>query len=223
LERILGPIVAWAIHVIKTLGYPGVILLMALESACIPIPSEVIMPFAGALCGAAMAASQTPPVQPFNLHLVSLAGAFGCAVGSAVAYWVGAIGGRPMVERFGKYILLRKKDVDRADGWFARWGGTAVFVSRLLPVVRTFISLPAGISRMPFVPFIVLSFVGSVPWCYLLAYIGMKLGEKWDTLKTYFHGADAVIGVVLLALFIFWLWHHFKPEKEAEKAEEPSA
>jgi membrane protein DedA with SNARE-associated domain len=127
---------------------------------------------------------------------------------------VGAVGGRPLVERYGKYILLKKHDLDRADRWFARWGGWAVFISRLLPVVRTFISLPAGISRMRFLPFILLSFFGSLPWCYFLAWIGMKLGENWDSLKRYFHGADTVIGITLLALFAFWLWHHLKPEPE---------
>ncbi len=198
--------------VIKTMGYPGIVLLMALESACIPLPSEVTMPFSGALCGMAVAQSQTPPMQPFNLHLVALAGAVGCAVGSALAYWVGAVGGRPFVEHRMRF-LVRKRDLDRADRWFQRWGGWAVFVSRLLPVVRTFISLPAGISRMRFGPFIVLSFVGSVPWCYLLAYIGMALGERWDSLKAYFHKA-------VVALFAFWLYHHVRPQPEGASVSE---
>src|SRR5438045_3878492 len=134
---------AWIVGVIKTMGYPGIVLLMAIESACIPLPSEVIMPFSGALCGMAVARAQSPPMEPFNLHLVALSGALGCAVGSALAYWVGATGGRPFVERRMRF-LVRKRDLDRADRWFQRWGEWAVFVSRLLPVVRTFISLPAG-------------------------------------------------------------------------------
>jgi membrane protein DedA with SNARE-associated domain len=220
LDRILSPIIDWAMHVIKTLGYPGIVLLMAIESACIPLPSEVIMPFSGALCGMALAASQVPPIQPFNLHLVALVGAVGCALGSALAYWVGAVGGRPFVERRMRF-LIRKRDLDRADRWFIRWGGWAVFISRLLPVVRTFISLPAGIARMRFLPFMVLSFIGSVPWCYLLAYIGLKLGERWDTLKAYFHKADLVIGIALAALILLWIWHHFRAEKDETLATSP--
>lgn len=214
LDKILGPIVEWVMMVIRTMGYPGIVLLMAIESACIPLPSEVIMPFSGALCGVAVAASQKPPAAPMDLWLVALAGAVGCAVGSALAYWVGIAGGRSLVERYGKYLLIRKRDIDMSDRWFARWGGRAVFISRLLPVVRTFISLPAGIARMPFVPFIILSFVGSYPWCWLLAYVGKVLGENWRTLRSYFHGADAIIGIALVALLAVWLWHHFRPEPE---------
>ncbi len=206
MERILKPIGAWVIGIISGLGYGGIVLLMALESACIPLPSEVIMPFSGYLVSTGR----------FNFHVASIAGALGCAVGSAVAYWVGAVGGRPLAERYGRYVLLRRKDLDRADAWFARWGGRAVFVSRLLPIVRTFISLPAGIARMPFAPFITLSFLGSIPWCYLLTYIGMKLGEHWDRLKTYFHGADIAIALIILALFVLWLKHHLKPEEPTE-------
>jgi len=214
LEKILGPVIHWIIHVIRYGGYPGIVMLMAIESACIPLPSEVIMPFSGALAGAALAASQVPPMEPFNLHLVAWAGALGCALGSALAYWVGARGGRPFVERYGRYVLIRRSDLDRADRWFARWGGWAVFIARLLPVVRTFISLPAGIARMRFGPFLVLSFVGSLPWCYFLAYVGMALGERWETIKTWFRGADVVIGIAILAMAVLWLWHHLRPEEE---------
>ena len=168
------------------------------------------MPFAGALTTAAVAASVSRT--PLNLHLVALAGAFGCALGSALAYFVGAKGGREFVFKWGKYILLRRRDIEKSDIWFQKHGAPAIFFSRLLPVVRTFISLPAGIARMPFVPFLLLSFLGSVPWCYLLAYVGQKLGENWDSLKTYFHGADAVIGVVLLIALGIWLRHHLRPD-----------
>jgi membrane protein DedA with SNARE-associated domain len=198
--------------IISSGGYAGIVLLMALESACIPLPSEVIMPFAGALTTFVFAASVHHA--PLNLHLVAFAGAIGCALGSALAYFVGAKGGREFVHKYGKYILLRRRDVARSEVWFARHGATAVFFSRLLPIVRTFISLPAGIAKMPFWPFVTLSFVGSVPWCYFLAYLGQQLGERWDTLKTYFHGADAVIGGLLLAGLGLWLWHHLRSEKE---------
>ena len=142
------------------MSYAGIALLMAIESACIPLPSELIMPFSGYLVSTG----------DFNIHSASIAGAVGCAIGSAVAYWVGVWGGRPFLERYGRYVLIRRKDLDMADRFFERWGMWAVFISRLLPVIRTFISCSAGISRMPFVPFLILSFVGSVPWCYLLTY-----------------------------------------------------
>ena len=193
-------------------GYAGIILLMALESACIPLPSEIIMPFAGALTLASMAGSRPP----LNFHLVALSGAVGCALGSALAYWVGATGGRELVFRYGRYVLLRRRDVDRAEAWFLRWGGAAVFTARLLPVVRTFISLPAGIARMPFASFLTLSFLGSVPWCYLLAYIGIQFASHLDDLKRYFHGADAIILLLLLIGFGIWLRHHLRPDLPQE-------
>lgn len=210
----------WIRSVISLGGYPGIILLMAIESACIPLPSELIMPFAGALTTVAMA--QSVHRGRLDLHLVSLSGAVGCALGSALAYWVGAKGGREFVFRYGKYILLKRKDVESSDRWFQRQGPAAVFISRLLPVVRTFISLPAGIARMPFWPFLILSFVGSLPWCYFLAYIGIQFADHLEDLKRYFHGADLVIGVLLLTAFGYWLWHHLKPEKPDPAESAPS-
>lgn len=211
LEHILTIIGNWIKFVISSGGYTGIALLMAIESACIPLPSEVIMPFAGALTTAAVAATMSRA--PLNFHLVSLAGALGCAIGSAAAYAVGATGGREFVFKYGRYILLRRHDVEKSEAWFQRQGAAAVFLARLLPVVRTFISLPAGIAKMPFPSFLLLSFLGSVPWCYLLAYIGIQFANRLDDLKRYFHGADAVIGVALVAAFGFWLWHHLRPEQ----------
>lgn len=218
MEHILSVLGNWIKNVISTGGYGGIILLMAIESACIPLPSEVIMPFAGALTTAAIAASMSPARAPMNIHLVAFAGAFGCALGSALAYWVGSYGGREFIFKYGKYILLKRRDVEKSEAWFQKRGGAAVFIARLLPVVRTFISLPAGIAKMPFASFITLSFVGSVPWCYLLAYIGIQFANNLEALKKYFHGADAVIGVVFLAAFGYWLWHHLKPEKDEAAA-----
>src|SRR5579871_4840980 len=189
MEHLLSALSKWIESVISSGGYIGVIALMALESACIPLPSEVIMPFAGALTLASVAGAHM-----LNLHFVALAGAVGCALGSALAYIVGASGGREFVFKYGKYILLRRRDVEKSEAWFQRRGAPTVFIARLLPVVRTFISLPAGIARMPFGRFLALSFLGSVPWCYLLAWIGVKVAGNIDVLKKYFHGADAVIG-----------------------------
>jgi membrane protein DedA with SNARE-associated domain len=188
------------------LGYPGVVVMMAIESACIPLPSEIIMPFSGFLVYEGK----------FNLHMASLSGALGCAVGSAAAYYAGMRGGRPFLEKYGRYVLIRKRDMDHADRWFDRYGESVVFFSRLLPVVRTFISFPAGVSRMNFGRFIIYSFIGSVPWCYFLTYVGMALGKRWETIRAYFHGADVVIVVLFGLAFALWLYHHLKPEPEIQ-------
>jgi membrane protein DedA with SNARE-associated domain len=145
----------------------------------------------------------------FHLLWVATAGAIGCNVGSVIAYEVGFFGGRPLVERYGSYILLSRRELDWADHFFARWGSAAVFIARLLPVVRTFIALPAGVARMPRLRFHLYTFVGSWPWCLVLAYIGVKLGEKWETdprLKLWFHRFDAVIVAVILAAAAWFLW-----------------
>ena len=204
MEVILKYLAVWVEHWISTLGYPGVAAMMAIESACIPLPSEIIMPFSGYLVHTGR----------FSLHLASLSGALGCAVGSIVAYYAGAYGGRPFVEKYGKYVLINKRDIDRADRWFEKRGESTVFISRLLPVIRTFISFPAGVSRMHFGRFVLYSFIGSIPWCYFLTYVGMVVGKNSKVLSKYFHRVDAVIGVFIVLAFAFWLYHHLKPEPE---------
>ncbi len=181
-------------------GYLGIVLLMAIESACIPLPSEVIMPFSGYLVSAGR----------FSLWGVALAGALGCNLGSIAAYYVGAVGGRPLAERYGHYVLVTRHDLELADRWFARYGDWAVFFARLLPVVRTFIALPAGIGRMNFVRFNVYTFLGSLPWCFALAYAGMKLGERWETLGPYFHRFDTVFVIVLAAGAVWFIRNRWK-------------
>ncbi len=170
-------------------GYPGIALLMGIESACIPLPSEIIMPFSGYLVLAGR----------FRLAGVAVAGAAGCNLGSIVAYYVGARGGRPLVERYGRLLLVSRRDLARADRWFARYGDWTVFFARLLPVVRTFIALPAGVARMNFWRFNVYTFLGSLPWCWALAYAGLKLGARWTLLRAYFHRFDTAIGLAILA------------------------
>ncbi len=199
ISRIIAGISAFVIGVISTLGYPGIILLMAIESACIPLPSEVIMPFSGYLVYTGR----------FQLVGVALAGAFGCNVGSLVAYEIGAFGGRPLVERFGAYILLSRRELDLADHFFERYGSMTVLISRMLPVIRTFIALPAGIARMPRLRFHAYTFLGSFPWCLGLAYVGMLLGENWEKdprLKQWFHRFDAVIGGILVLAIVWFVW-----------------
>src|SRR5579875_1764675 len=180
-------------------GYFGIAGLMAIESACIPIPSEVIMPFSGYLVY----------LGRFRLAWVALAGALGCNVGSIVAYAVGAAGGRPLVEKYGRYVLISRADLALADDWFARFGDWTVFFARLLPAVRTFIALPAGGARMNFVRFNVYTFLGSLPWCLALAYAGVKMGARWDSLSPYFHRFDGVIAAVLVLAAVWFFYHRW--------------
>ena len=204
ISQIIAALSAFIVHVISAGGYWGVMALMAIESACVPLPSEVIMPFSGYLVH----------LGRFRLLWVATAGALGCNLGSALAYAVGYWGGRPLVEKYGSYLLVSRRELDWADRFFARYGDSTVFVSRLLPVVRTFIALPAGVARMPQLRFHFYTFIGSWPWCLGLAYVGLRLGEKWDTdprLKIWFHRFDAVILAVLalgVAWFLWSRWQH---------------
>jgi membrane protein DedA with SNARE-associated domain len=212
--RIIEILSGFVVATISTLGYSGIVLLMAIESACIPLPSEVIMPFSGYLVYTGR----------FNIWAVAVAGAFGCVVGSLVAYWAGSYGGRPFIEKYGRYILISHHDLDLADRWFARYGELIVFTSRLLPVVRTFIAFPAGVARMNLWRFSVYTFAGSLPWCLGLAYVGQKLGEQWDkneSLKSWFHRFDFVIGILGIAAVVWWVWRHLNHRKrEAAPASE---
>jgi len=185
---------------------------MAIESACIPLPSEIIMPFAGSLTTTIIINGNPQPAS-LNLILVGLAGALGCLIGSMVAYWVGFWGGRSFIERYGKYILIRKHDLDNADRFFHKYGQGAIFISRLLPIVRTFISLPAGISRMKFGKFCLYTFLGSVPWCLALAWVGRILGQNWKVIEKYFRKVDVVIGILIIAGIVWFFYRHFRKEK----------
>src|ERR1700745_2931787 len=207
--RIIEFVSAFVVATISTLGYAGVVLLMAIESACIPLSSEIIMPFSVYLIYTGR----------FNLWLVGVAGAFGCVLGSLVAYWVGMYGGRPLIEKYGRYILLSHHDLDIADRWFAKYGEIIVFVSRLLPAIRTFIAFPAGVARMNLTRFVIYTFAGSLPWCLGLAYVGQKLGEQWNRdpmLKTIFHRFDFVIGILSVLVVGWWIWRHFRTIRRAK-------
>jgi len=191
--------------------YALVLALMAIQSACVPIPSEVIMPFAGF----ALAHSQV------QLILLATLASLASNLGSIPAYWVGARGGRPLVERYGRYILLSKRDLDLADHFFARYGSITVLVGRMLPIVRTFIALPAGIARMNQVKFHIYTFIGSWPWCYALAYIGMKLGDHFQTdprFKEVFHRFHLAVDAAILLAIIVFVWTHWKNRTGTEAA-----
>jgi membrane protein DedA with SNARE-associated domain len=161
-----------------------------------------------------------------NLWGVGVAGAVGCVVGSLVAYWVGMYGGRPFIEKYGRYILLSRHDLDLADRWFAKYGEAIVFVSRLLPAIRTFIAFPAGVARMNLPRFIIYTFAGSLPWCLGLAYVGQKLGEQWDkddTLKYWFHRFDFVIGILGVIAVAWWIWRHIKHSRPTHVSKQEAA
>jgi membrane protein DedA with SNARE-associated domain len=204
LEHLFSILTNFIVNVISSTGYTGVALLMAIESACIPLPSEIIGPFAGYLVFTGK----------FNIWWVSFAGGVGSMLGSWFIYEVGKYGGRPLVEKYGKYILISHHDLDMADRFFAKYGNMSTFIGRMLPVIRTFISLPAGIARMPLKPFLIYSFVGSVIWTYLMAYIGMKLGEHWNTLRDKLHGFDTAIIVLILIGAVWYVWRHIKNSKK---------
>lgn len=205
MEHILSVLSGFVINTISSLGYMGIVLLMGIESANIPLPSEVIMPFSGYLVYSGQ----------FSLFWVAIAGGFGCLWGSLLSYWIGAKGGRPLIEKYGKYILMSKHDLDIADRWFVRWGMSAVFVGRLLPVIRTFISFPAGIARVNLFKFSAYTFVGSVIWSYFLGWIGLKLGANWNSLKSYFHGADYIIGGLIVVGLVWWVARHIKHSRSS--------
>ena len=204
IEHIISILTGFIINTISSMGYAGVALLMGIESACIPLPSEIIAPFAG------FAVFQGR----FTLWGVGLAGGIGSMLGSWLTYEIGKYGGRPFVEKYGKWILISRHDLDIADKFFEKYGHLSTFIGRMLPVVRTFISLPAGIARVKLVPFLIYSFVGSFIWTYILAYFGMKLGENWNTLRDKLHGFDTAIIVLIILAGIYWVYRHFKNSKQ---------
>ncbi|HSH97294.1 MAG TPA: DedA family protein [Methyloradius sp.] len=204
IEKILASVAAFIISVISTMGYGGIMLLMAIESACIPLPSEIIMPFAGYLVFKG----------EMTLWGIALAGAIGCVIGSIPAYYVGMFGGRPLAEKYGKYVLISKRDLDMADRWFEKHGDIIIFIARLLPAVRTFIAFPAGVARMNMTKFIAYTFVGSLIWCWVLGYAGMKFGQHWEDLKVYFHEFHYVIIAVGVIFVVWYVRRHFKNEHE---------
>ncbi|MBI4328451.1 MAG: DedA family protein [Chloroflexi bacterium] len=190
--------------VYNAVGWPGVVLMMAIESACIPLPSELIMPLAGwfLISDRGLGAEW--------VFLLALLGALGNLLGSLAAYYAGAIGGRPFLERYGKYLLVSRHDLDFADRWFRRHGEATAFVSRLLPVVRTFISLPAGIARMNVVKFSIFTFLGAYPFSLALAYGGYLLGEKWERVRDLVRPFELPIIAVIVAFAVWYVWRHYK-------------
>lgn len=212
----------FCVYVMATFSYAGIALLMGIESACIPLPSELIMPYAGALTSPHIAASLSATygvhLPVFHMVAAAIAGAIGCNLGSELAYWIGAKGGRPAIEKYGRRLLISKKELDLADRWFEQRGDIIIFVARLLPVVRTFIAFPAGVSRMNRVKFHAYTFAGSLPWCLGLAYVGQQLGirllDEHSPLKHFMHRADAAIGAVIVLAAAYFVWSRVKVYKQ---------
>ncbi len=182
-------------HFISSIGYAGVFILMTLESAALPVPSEVVMPFAGYLAYQGF----------FNLYLIGILGAAGCTTGSVISYYVGYKGGRLFIEKYGKYLFIESRHMQLAETWFDKYGDRAVLFSRLLPVVRTFISLPAGIGKYDLRKLVTFSFLGSLPWCFALAYVGFYLGPYWEHIIGFFNGLDIVV-VASIIIIILYYW-----------------
>jgi membrane protein DedA with SNARE-associated domain len=195
--------IPWLVSLVAAGGYGAVVLLMAIQSACVPIPSEVIMP----LAGYALAHTQ------MQLVLLATVASLASNLGSIPAYWVGAVGGRPMVERYGSWLLLSRRDLDRVDHFFARYGSIAVLIGRMLPIVRTFIAFPAGVAKMHQVRFHIYTFIGSWPWCYVLAYVGMRLGASFDRnprFRDIFHRFHLSVEILLLAAIAWFVVTHWR-------------
>jgi membrane protein DedA with SNARE-associated domain len=201
LEHVMSVLASAIVAVISAGGYLGIVVLMAIESACIPLPSEIIMPFAGYLVSTGR----------FTLIGAATMGALGCNIGSTIAYYVAASGGRKAFERWGSYVLVSHAELDHAERFFARYGSVTVFIGRLLPVIRTFIAFPAGLARMPMLKFQIYTFLGSWPWCFGLAYAGFVLGQRWDsdpTFRRLFHQFDVVVVALILAGLAWFIWSH---------------
>jgi membrane protein DedA with SNARE-associated domain len=194
-------------------GLLGLVLAMAIESCCIPLPSEIVLPVAGLLVAQH---KLLPGVStPEGVILIALAGSIGCLIGSTIAYGIGYKGGRPLMFKYGRYVLISQHDAERADRFFQRWGGATAFFSRLLPVVRTYISLPAGITKMPFLKFCLYSFAGSFPWCLLLAYAGVVLEGNMTAIEPYYKSFEYVIVALIVVLIVLYIWQHIRNDRRA--------
>ena len=207
IENILGVVTNFIIQVISSMGYAGVGFLMAIQTMAIPMPSEIILPFAGSLIVSGR----------FTLWGLALAGALGSGLGSSIAYYIGFKGGRPLINKYGRYILISSRDLDLVEKFFGRFGSWSAFFGQLLPVVRSFIAFPAGAAKMSYIRFVFFSMTGSFIWSFALAYFGMKLGENWSALREKMQGFDTIIVVLILLAGIYWVYRHMKMSKIEQK------
>lgn len=210
-EKIVALLFHFVVHVISVGGYGGIVALIVMNSCGVPIPSELIMPFSGYLVY----------LGRFHLLLAVMAGAAGCNIGSAIAYWIGAKGGRPLVERYGTWVLMSHHDLDRMTYFFERYGSIAILIGRMLPVVQTFVAFPAGIGRMPRVRFHIYTSLGSLGWYFCLAWTGMKLGQKWHSdprLEQWFHRFHLAVELAIVAALAWFVWTHVHRKRALDAA-----
>ncbi|MDD2807866.1 MAG: DedA family protein [Patescibacteria group bacterium] len=200
ISYLIDLLVNFAISFIGFFGYGGIFILMLLESCGVPIPSEVTLPFGGFLVAAGT----------MSFWLVVAAGTLGNLLGSLLAYWIGSRGGRPLIEKYGRYMLISKHDLDLADDWFKRYGNWTVFFGRLLPVIRTYISFPAGVAKMDVKKFSLYTVLGVLPWSILFTWLGVKLGDRWETIREQLHNFDLLIALVVVLLLAAYVWRHLK-------------
>jgi membrane protein DedA with SNARE-associated domain len=202
IHELIDPILQMIKDTVASWGYGGVVVMMAIESANIPLPSEAIMPTAGILVQQGK----------MNIHLAALAGAIGCLLGSIPSYFLGLYGGRPLLQKYGKLLLLKPKDMEIADGWVDKYGDLTFLICRMLPVVRTFISFPAGVLKAHFLTFCAFTFLGSLAWCYFLTYVGIKFGENMEMFVQLWHKFDLAIVLVVAAGLGYYIYHHVKQD-----------
>jgi membrane protein DedA with SNARE-associated domain len=204
MSSILATLSHFIINTISSLGYGGVSLLMAIGAFNIPLPSEVILPFSGYLVSTGR----------FSLPLVAIFASGGWLVGATFSYWLGYSGGRPFAEKYGKYLLISKRDLDHAEKWFGKFGEVTVLIGQVLPVVRNFISITSGISKLKFGKFLAFSFIGAFVWAYLLTWFGLKLGQNWVNLRDYFKNFDILIVALIVLAIVLWIWRHLRRPKD---------
>ena len=207
ITNLIDILAQFVVHTIGILGYPGIFLLMLAESCGIPMPSEVIMPFSGFLVADGR----------MTLWAIVAAGTIGNLTGSLLAYWIAFKGGRPLIEKYGKYILISKHDLDLADRWFKNYGDWTVFFGRLLPVVRTYISFPAGIAKMDIKRFALYTTLGALPWTLLFGWLGVKMGANWEAIRIKLHNFDTAMLILVILLIVLYVWRHLR-HRNAEKA-----
>jgi membrane protein DedA with SNARE-associated domain len=207
-------------------GYLAVFLLMAVGSACIPVPSEIVMLFGGAMASAGFATEAlNDPSAQLSFWGIVIAGLLGTMVGSWFSYGMGYVGGRPLIDRFGRFLLIRPHEVDKAERWFERHGELAVFAFRMVPFARAFISLPAGVARMPFWRFSIYSLLGSIPWTVGLAWAGLVLGANWKTVEQWIRPVSIAFAVLFVGAVAWWIVHRLRQRRAAARleAESPAA
>lgn len=206
IEQVITIVTHFIIQTISSLGYVGIGVLMAIQTTGIPMPSEVIIPFAGYLILSGR----------FSLLGIAVVGALGSALGASIAYWIGLQGGRALVEKYGQWILISQNDLTLTEKFFSKFGAVSAFVGQLLPVVRSFIGFPAGVAKMKYLKFVVYTFVGSFFWSLILAFVGMKLGENWVMLREKLKGFDAAIAALIVLGILFWIYRHIKNSRKSE-------